>query len=278
MKKACVIGWPIKHSRSPLIHGHWLRQYGLPGAYTKQAVAPDDLPQFLGSLQENGFCGCNVTVPHKEAAFGLADIVHPAAQAVGAANTLWLSEGRLHADNTDIYGFMTHLDESARGWNASNRPVALLGAGGAAKAILYGLIEGGAGEVRVFNRTRERAQELAAGYEGRVIVVDWSERVEGLADCGLVVNSTVLGMSGSPPLKLSLEKLPRDAVVADIVYAPLETPLLAAARQHGCRGVDGLGMLLHQAVPGFERWFGVRPQVSSELRSLIVADLDEGVS
>ncbi len=275
MTNACVIGWPIKHSRSPIIHNYWLEQHGIEGRYEKVAIEPGDLAGFLKNLENNGYRGCNVTVPHKEAAFRLADVVHPAAKAVGAANTLWLEGGELHADNTDIYGFMTHLDHSAPGWNASNRPVALLGAGGAAKAILYGLIEGGAKEVRVFNRTRERAQELAAGYEGRAIVVDWSERVEGLAGCGLVVNSTTLGMSGSPPLKLSLEKLPRDAVVADIVYAPLKTPLLVAARQHGCRGVDGLGMLLHQAVPGFERWFGVRPQVTTELRDLIVADLGE---
>ncbi len=275
MTKACVIGWPIKHSRSPMIHGFWLHKYGIEGGYEKVAVSPDDLPDFLNNLAANGFSGCNVTVPHKEQAFKLAHELHDEARAVQAANTLWLAGGKLHATNTDIYGFMTHLDQSAPGWNAKQRPVALLGAGGAARAILYGLLQRGASDVRIFNRTKERAVKLASFYEKGVRVVDWQNRDEGLEDCGLVVNTTTLGMSGSPPLDLSLNKLPNDSVVADIVYVPLETPLLAAARQKGCRVVDGLGMLLHQAVPGFERWFGVRPQVTTELRDLIVADLGE---
>ena len=273
MKKACVIGWPIKHSRSPLIHGHWLDKYGIEGSYEKRAVEPKDLPEFLQNLEANGFSGCNVTVPHKEAAFRLADVVHAEAKAVEAANTLWLEDGKLHAANTDIYGFMTHLDQSAPSWNAKDRPVVLLGAGGAARAILYGLLNGGAREVRLINRTRERAEELAAYYDSGVTIIDWQNRDDGLVDCGLVVNSTTLGMTGSPDLDLSLDVLPEDAVVADIVYAPLETPLLATAREKGCRTVDGLGMLLHQAVPGFQRWFGVRPEVTDELRDLVVADL-----
>ncbi len=275
MTKACVIGWPIKHSRSPMIHGFWLRQHGIEGEYVKRAVAPEALAEFLGNLERNGFSGCNVTVPHKEAAFKLADVVDEAASAVQAANTLWLADGKLHASNTDIFGFMTHLEQSAPGWSKQGRPVALLGAGGAARAILYGLNQAGVKEIRLFNRTRSRAEQLKGFYDYGVSVVDWSERHEGLEDCGLVVNSTTLGMSGSPPLDLSLDALPVDGVVADIVYAPLETPLLAAARQKGCRGVDGLGMLLHQAVPGFEYWFGVRPQVSKALRDLVVADLGE---
>ena len=273
MKKACVIGWPIKHSRSPLIHGYWLNQHGLNGSYDKVAVAPDDLADFLKNLEKNGYRGCNVTVPHKEAAFALADVVHEEARAVEAANTLWLEGGKLHATNTDIYGFMTHLDQSAPGWNDQQRPVALLGAGGAARAILFGLLNGGARDVRLFNRTRERAVELASFYTDGVKVMDWETRNEGLADCGLVVNTTTLGMEGSHPLELSLATLPDDAVVADIVYVPLDTPLLAGAHNKGCRTVDGLGMLLHQAVPGFERWFGARPEVTDELRNLVVADL-----
>lgn len=273
MKNACVIGWPIKHSRSPLIHGYWLRQHGIEGSYTKRAVEPHELSDFLQNLQQHGFCGCNVTVPHKEAAFKLAEVVDEAASAVGAANTLWLDKGKLHASNTDIYGFMTHLDQSAPGWNDKDRPVALLGAGGAARAILYGLKQAGASDIRLFNRTKARADELKAYYDEGVSVVDWDRRDEGLDDCGLVVNSTTLGMTGSPQLDLSLDALPGDAVVADIVYAPLETNLLAAARKKGCCGVDGLGMLLHQAVPGFERWFGVRPQVNKALRDLVIADL-----
>ncbi len=273
MKKACVIGWPIKHSRSPLIHGYWLKKYGLEGRYDKRAVEPEDLPDFLENLASNGLSGCNVTVPHKEAAFKLADHVDHAASAVQAANTLWLEGGRLHASNTDIYGFITHLNQSAPGWNDAGRPVALLGAGGAARAILFGLLQAGAREVRLLNRTIARAQDLASYYDHGVEVVDWNRRDEALEGCGLVVNSTTLGMTGSPALELFLDRLPDDGVVSDIVYAPLETPLLAAAALKGCRTVDGLGMLLHQAVPGFERWFGVRPEVSDELRDLIVADL-----
>lgn len=274
MKKACVIGWPIKHSRSPLIHGHWLEKYGIEGSYTKQAVSPDNLELFLDKLRQNGWSGCNVTVPHKEAVFRLADIVHDEARAIEAANTLWWDADRLlHASNTDIYGFITHLNQSAPGWNENERPVAVLGAGGAARGIVYGLVQSGASQIRLLNRTRERADELAAYYEGTVNVADWRSRNEELEGCGLVVNSTSLGMEGSASLDLSLESLEANAVVADIVYAPLETPLLAAARQKGCRTVDGLGMLLHQAVPGFEHWFGVRPQVTDELRNLVIADL-----
>ncbi|MCP4936902.1 MAG: shikimate dehydrogenase [bacterium] len=275
MTRACVIGWPIKHSRSPMIHGFWLRQHGIEGDYVKCAVEPDALADFLGNLERNGFGGCNVTVPHKEAAFKLADVVDEAASAVQAANTLWLADGKLHASNTDVYGFMTHLEQSAHAWHEPGRPVALLGAGGAARAILYGLHQAGVKEIRLFNRTKSRAEELKAFYESGVSVVNWNERHEGLKDCTLVVNSTTLGMDGSSALDLSLDALPADGVVADIVYAPLETDLLAAARQKGCRTVDGLGMLLHQAVPGFERWFGVQPQVTNELRDLIVADLEE---
>lgn len=273
IKRACVIGWPIRHSRSPLIHGYWLKRYGVNGSYDKRAVAPEELADFLGHLAEHGLAGCNVTLPHKEQAFRLADVADDAARAVEAANTLWLEAGQLHASNTDTYGFMTHLAASAPRWNAARLPVVLLGAGGAARAILHGLLQGGAREVRLVNRTRARAEQLATHYGSEVAVIDWAERERTLTDCGLLVNTTQLGMEGSPELELSLSRLATDAVVADIVYAPLETRLLAAARARGSIAVDGLGMLLHQAVPGFERWFGVRPEVTPELREIIVADL-----
>ncbi len=276
MTNACVIGWPIKHSRSPMIHNYWLAQHGIEGRYEKVAVEPADLSDFLKNLAQNGYRGCNVTVPHKEAAFALADVVHDEAIAVQAANTFWLEGGQLHADNTDIYGFLAHLEQSAPNWH-KGQSVTVLGAGGAARAIAYGLSHSGAAsEVRLCNRTLARAQALQASFkEHNVSVVDWQQRHEALAGCALVVNTTSLGMEGSPSLDLSLAALPASAVVADIVYVPLETPLLAQARQKGCRTVDGLGMLLHQAVPGFERWFGVRPQVTKELRDLVVADLGE---
>ncbi len=276
MKRACVIGWPVEHSRSPLIHRYWLAQYGIDGAYEKVAVPPEELGEFLGSLFERGFTGANVTLPHKEAALRLADSADAAARAIGAANTLWFDDdAELHATNTDAHGFMTHLMGEAPHWNKSSRPLTVLGAGGAARAILYGLLQAGAAKVRLINRSRDRAKVLARSFDGVVEVIDWSERNEALAGCGLLVNATGLGMTGKPPLDLNLAALPPDAIVADIVYSPLETPLLAAARARGNPGVDGLGMLMHQAVPGFQRWFGVRPEVSSELRAHLAASLKD---
>jgi len=276
VKRACVIGRPVEHSRSPLIHRYWLAQYGIDGAYEKMAVAPEDLENFLGSLFERGFVGCNVTLPHKEAALRLADTADAAARAIGAANTLWLDEdAELHASNSDAYGFMTHLQQEAPRWNQRPRPVAVLGAGGAARAIVHGLVEGGAAKIRLINRSRDRARALARTFGEAVEVVEWSRRNEALEGCGLLVNATSLGMTGEPPLDLDLALLPADAIVADIVYSPLETTLLAAARARGNQAVDGLGMLMHQAVPGFQRWFGVRPEVSPELRAHLAASLKE---
>jgi shikimate dehydrogenase len=272
-KHAGVIGWPIEHSRSPLIHGHWLKRYGIEGSYTKQAVRPEDFTTFVRGFAERGFAGANVTVPHKEAAFALAEVVQPAAQAVGAANTLWLENGRLHATNTDTYGFMTHLGLSVPDWHAKGRPVAVLGAGGAARAIAYGFLQAGVSEVRLFNRTRNRADDLAKHFGPKVKVHDWFEREKLISDVCVLVNTTTLGMAKSGALDISLALLRPDAVVADIVYVPLETQLLKQAAARGLRTVDGLGMLLHQAVPGFEKWFGRRPEVTAELRDLIVRDL-----
>jgi shikimate dehydrogenase len=274
MKRACVIGWPVAHSRSPVIHRYWLKLYGLDGAYEMEAVRPEDIGGFLKSLGERGYAGANVTLPHKEAALAAAVRPDEAARTIGAANTLWLDEaGLLHASNTDAYGFMTHLAAEAPDWNKGERPVAVLGAGGAARAILHGLIEAGASRILLANRTEGRAKALAEGFGDRVSVIAWADRNRALAGCGLLVNTTSLGMTGKPPLDIDLAALPRDAIVADIVYSPLETPLLAAARARGNRVVDGLGMLLHQAVPGFERWFGVRPEVTPELRAHVVKHL-----
>jgi shikimate dehydrogenase len=271
--RAAVLGWPIEHSRSPAIHGHWLAKYGIDGTYTKIAVRPEDFLAFVKSLPGHGLVGANVTAPHKEAACRAADLVHPAAAAVGAANTLWLEAGKLHATNTDTYGFMAHLAASAPGWAKSNRPVAVLGAGGAARGIVYGLLEAGVAKVRLFNRTRERAEAIARHLGPRIVVHDWAERSERLDGAGLLVNTTTLGMAKAGPLDIDLARLPADAVVVDIVYVPLETALLKRARARGLAAVDGLGMLLHQAVPGFERWFGRRPEVTAELHALIAKDL-----
>ncbi|MCG8562332.1 MAG: shikimate dehydrogenase [Hyphomicrobiales bacterium] len=274
-KNACVIGWPIGHSRSPLVHNYWIAQHGLDAHYDKEAVRPEDFEAFVRGLAARGYRGASVTVPHKEAALALADEADATARAIGAANTLWLEDGRLHATNTDAYGFMTHLDLSAPGWDAPPRPAAVLGAGGAARAVLAGLAERGLPEIRLLNRTRARAEALAGRLGSRVEVGDWDERDAVLEGCGLLVNTTTLGMAGAPALEIDLARLPDDAVVADIVYTPLETPLLAAARAGGLGTVDGLGMLLHQGALGFERWFGVRPEVTEELRALVVADLGE---
>jgi len=280
MRRACVIGWPVEHSRSPLIHRYWLRQYGIDGTYEKEAVPPGEAEAFLRGLGERGYVGANVTLPHKLAALKAADVADQAAYAIGAANTLWLDrEGKLNATNTDAYGFMTNLEAQAPGWNAGRKPVFVVGAGGAARAILYGLLEAKAGKILIANRTRDKAEGLASYFGSMspkanwIEVVDWEERDRAVAACGLLVNTTSLGMTGQPPLDLNLDGLTKDAVVADIVYTPLLTPLLTAARNRGRATVDGLGMLLHQAVPGFERWFGIRPEVTPELRAHVAASL-----
>lgn len=274
MKRACVIGWPIEQSRSPLIHNYWLKKYGIDGAYTKEAVAPDAVSQFLRSLADNGFVGCNVTVPHKEAAFAAADIKHPSALAVAAANTLWLENGKLHAENTDTYGFMTYLEQRAPGWDEHDLPVSILGAGGAARAITYGFLEAGVTEVRVFNRTRGRAEALAKHFGPRVKVFDWKERGRRSRKTAVLVNTTTIGMNGIGSLDIDFHTFDATCVVCDIVYVPLETQFVVRALGRGLRTVDGLGMLMHQAVPGFEKWFGVRPEVTRELREILVADIE----
>ncbi len=274
--RAFVVGHPIAHSRSPLIHGYWLGQHGIPGSYERLDVAPAAFPDFLRALPDSGFRGGNVTIPHKEAAFALTDTLTPRAKTIGAVNTLVVEpDGRIRGDNTDAPGFCAHLDHSlGAGWpERAGGTAVVLGAGGAARAIVVGLAENGVRRILIANRTRTRAETLAALAPGVGAALDWNDLPDALAGAGLVVNTTSLGMKGQPPLDLDLTPLPATAAVADIVYAPLETDLLAAARRRGLAAVDGLGMLLHQAVPGFEAWFGLRPAVTPGLRDRIVADL-----
>lgn len=273
--RAFVTGHPVAHSRSPLIHGHWLARHGIDGSYERIDVAPADFPDFLARLRTQGvFAGGNVTIPHKEAAFRLCDEPSDRARRLGAVNTLWVENGRLHGDNTDGEGFLASLDAAVPGWDANTKTALLLGAGGASRAIAHGLIDRGVGRLLIANRTRERAQALAETLGPEAQAVDWQARAEAVGEADLVVNTTALGMKGQPPLALDLTAARPGTIVADIVYVPLETPLLAAARARGLVAVDGLGMLLHQAVPGFERWFGVRPSVTPELRAILLADIE----
>jgi shikimate dehydrogenase len=274
MKRACVVGWPVSHSRSPLIHGYWLDRYGIAGSYTREAVGPEEAAAFLGDLRTRGYVGCNVTIPHKQTACAVADEALPAARAAGAANTLWYAGDRLMADNTDGIGFVDNIRAAVPRFAFAGATVSVLGAGGAARGIVHALLEAGAGEVRIFNRTLSRAAELGRAFGARVGVFDWSERSSRSRDVSLLVNTTPLGMHRGECPGIDVGGLDRGCVVADIVYVPLDTPLLAAARRQGLATVDGLGMLLHQAVPGFERWFGVRPEVTDELRALIVRDIE----
>ena len=275
MKRACVIGWPIAHSRSPLIHGYWLRKYGIEGSYTKEAVRPETLPEFLATLNERGFAGCNVTVPHKEAVFAAARSRAESAVAVGAANTLWLEGGELACANTDTYGFMANLDQRAPRWQDVEGATLVLGAGGSARAVVYGLLERGRNDIRIFNRTVERAEDIARHFGAGVSAWPWDARNDHVPQASLVINTTTLGMNGAGDPAISFRFAQKAAVVADLVYVPLQTSLLMSARAHGLVGVDGLGMLLHQAVPGFEKWFGVRPEVTPELYDLVAENIRE---
>jgi shikimate dehydrogenase len=269
---AGVMGWPIAHSRSPALHGYWLAEHGIDGAYVPLPVRPETLPQALRALPLLGFAGCNLTIPHKVAALDLVDEIDPSARRAGAVNTVVVAaEGRLAGRNTDMFAFLEALRAAQAGWSALAGPAAVLGAGGGARAVVAALIDAGAPEVRLVNRTPERATALASEVGGPVLVMPWERRVEALAGAALLVNATSLGMTGQPALDLALDRLPRTAVVNDIVYAPLETPLLAAARARGNVAVDGLDMLLHQARPGFAAWFGVMPQVTPALRRAVLA-------
>ena len=268
---ACLIGWPAAHSRSPLIHRYWLRTLGIDGGYVIEAVPPDDFRDFVLRLSPRGFVGANVTIPHKERALALSK-PDARAQAVGAANTLWFNDGELCSTNTDVEGFAGNLDAAAPGWDKIEEAL-VLGAGGSSRAVLFALLDRGIKRVHLANRTRERAEALARQFGDKIEVAAWEQVAELLPRANLLVNTTSLGMHGQPALELDVDKLPSHAVVADLVYVPLETPLLKAARGRGLKTADGLGMLLHQAVRGFELWFGQRPQVTSELRALVEADL-----
>ena len=269
--RACLMGHQIAHSRSPMLHGYWLKTLGVRGSYELADVPAPDFPVFLGNLKARGFAGGNVTVPHKEVAFRLVENRDAAATAIGAVNTVWYENDRLHGGNTDAYGFLAHLTASHPGWDRSAGGAVVLGAGGAARAIVYALRVRGLA-VAVVNRTLARAHDLATHFAGATAHA-WEELSGLLGAADLLVNATSLGMSGKAPLAIDLAPLRREAIVYDIVYVPLETEFLRAARQRGLRTVDGLGMLLHQAVPAFARWFGVTPTVTGELRALIEADI-----
>lgn len=272
---AGVIGWPVTHSRSPRLHGYWLAEHGIDGAYVPLPVRPEDFVRAVTALPLLGFRGANVTVPHKEAALAVCAQVSEEARRIGAVNTMVVNDdGRLVGSNTDGYGFIENLKAGATGWSAGAGPVVMLGAGGAARAVAVALLDGGAPEIRIVNRNRERAAKLATELGDRRLVVEpWDRRSDVLADAALLVNTTSLGMTGQPPLEIDLARLPLTAVVNDIVYVPLETPLLAAARARGNPVVDGLGMLLHQARPGFAAWFGVKPEVTPALRAHVLESL-----
>ena len=268
---ACLIGWPAAHSRSPLIHHYWLRTLGIEGGYVIEAVPPEDLRDFVLRLSLRGFVGANVTIPHKESVLALST-PDARAKAVGAANTLWFADGELHATNTDVEGFIGNLDASAPGWDAAEEAL-VLGAGGSSRAVVFGLLERGIKRVHLANRTVARAEALSEQFGPNVHAVTWDGLDDVLPRAKLLVNTTSLGMHGQPSLDVDVVSLPQAAVVADLVYVPLLTPLLAAAAARGLRTADGLGMLLHQAVRGFELWFGRRPEVTAELRALVEADL-----
>ncbi len=268
---AGVMGWPVAHSRSPLIFAHWFARHNISGAYVRLAVRDQDVGQVLRALPKAGFRGLNVTIPHKLAALELADETSEAARAIGAANTLVFTlDGSIRADNTDAFGFLENLREGASAWKPAAGPALVLGAGGAARAVVHALCSAAVPGIRVANRSRQRARELAAHFGPAVEPVEWAERDAAVAGAALIVNTTSLGMDGQPPLELSLAAAAPAAVVCDIVYAPLVTPLLAAARARGLTAVDGLGMLLHQARPGFRAWFGADPAVDPELRRAVL--------
>jgi shikimate dehydrogenase len=268
---ACLIGWPAAHSRSPLIHHYWLRKLDITGGYSIEAVPPEEFATFIRRLPARGFVGANITIPHKERALALS-VPDARARAVGAANTLWIEAGALRSTNTDVEGFINNLDACAAGWDEASE-VLVLGAGGSARAVVFGLLERGVKCVHLANRTPERAKALAEQFGSNVQPLAWDGIAEVLPRAKLLVNTTALGMDGQPSLDIDVGLLPQQAVVADLVYVPLETTLLAAAKARGLRTADGLGMLLHQAVRGFELWFGQRPLVTSELRALVEADL-----
>ena len=274
MISSCVIGWPITHSRSPLIHGYWLKRYGIDGSYTRQPVAPDGLASFISKLGASGYAGCNVTLPHKEAVFALVKRADESTERLGAVNTLYLRDGKTLGTNTDGEGFINSLRQSAPDLSLANTRAMVLGAGGASLAVVNALLEQGVSDVAVANRTVEKAEQLRRRFGASISPLSWEHAADQLADCSLLVNTTSLGMTGQPELHLDLSRLGADAVVTDIVYTPLRTKLLTDSAGRGNRVVEGLGMLLHQAVRGFSLWFDVTPDVTGELHDLVARDID----
>jgi shikimate dehydrogenase len=272
VRAACIIGWPVDHSRSPLIHNYWLKTYGIAGEYRREAVPPDEFEAFVQTLAARDYVGANVTVPHKEKALAYS-LPDEQARAVGAANTLWIAGGFLHATNTDVEGFLNNLDACAPQWERGLDNAVVLGAGGAAHAVVYALLTRRVERITVVNRTPQRAEALRQRFLERLQVAPWEQLNDLLGEATLFVNTTTLGMAGQPELEADIGRLPSHAIVADLVYVPLVTPLIQSAKAKGLRTADGLGMLLHQAVRGFELWFGRKPEVTAELRALAEADL-----
>lgn len=276
IKRACVIGWPVSHSRSPLIHGYWLGKYGILGSYDRHAVPPGEVKEFLASLGDQGYLGCNVTLPHKETVFDLVNIADEPTRRLGVVNTVFSRNGELWGTSTDGEGFLASVEAAVDGWTVGGRNIMLLGAGGAARAIAGTLVARGAAQVQVANRTLERAESLRNDFGKRITPLAWEAAPQALAELDLLINTTSLGMTGQPPLQIDLARLPGATVVADIVYVPLETAFLRSARERGNRTVGGLGMLLHQAVRGFELWFGTKPDVTPDLYEFIAESIEKG--
>ncbi len=272
--RAGIIGWPVSHSRSPMLHGYWLRKYAIAGSYERIPIPPERFSTEFRALSSQGFAGANVTIPHKQAAMACCDELDPIAKRLGAVNTVIIRNGCFQGSNTDGFGFMENLRLGAPGWRPQSGPAVIIGAGGAARAVIAALSDAGVKEIRLFNRTRARADQLAADLGGPILTADWAGLNAALEDCGLLVNCSSLGMNGHPELEISLDGLAPAAFVTDLVYTPLCTRLLAAARAHGNPTIDGLGMLLHQARPGFAAWFGIMPEVDETLRNLLLRDLE----
>jgi len=267
---AGVMGWPIMHSRSPMLHNYWFKQHGLAGTYVPLAIRPEGLAAALRALHPLGFAGCNLTIPHKQEAMKIVDEVDTLAKAIGAISCVVVRpDGSLFGTNNDCFGFIHNLRQEQPGWRADAGPIAVIGAGGGSRAVCYGLAQEGAKEIRLVNRTLARAKGIAEAFGDPIKALPWEERHAALEGVALVVNTTSCGMVGQSPLDLRLDKLPKSALAADIIYIPLETPFLAAARQRGIRTVNGLGMLLNQGRPAWKAWFGIEPEVTAELRAMV---------
>lgn len=272
--RAGVIGWPVSHSRSPILHTYWLRKYGLAGSYERIPIPPENFAAQFRALSDQGFAGANVTIPYKQTAMTCCDELDPIAKRLGAVNTIIIRQGRYLGSNTDGFGFIENLRQYAPLWQPDAGPVVIIGAGGAARAVIAALSDAGVKRLLLFNRTRSRAERLANDLGGPIETLDWSQLNTGLAECSLLVNCSSLGMIGQPPLDVSLRALPPAALVYDLVYTPLQTPLLMAAAYNGNRTIDGLGMLIHQARPGFAAWFGIMPEADETVRQLLLSDIE----